>query len=146
MSVFRTAASRWIAGVVCVIAGCLVACAGAASASSSSSGAIGSRAQIEDVICQTALDPPARAFSVTAQMKPIAGTQHMELEFDLQVSTASTPAFTDVAGSGLGTWLTPPNANLGQRPGDIWVLHHPVANLTAPAVYRFIVSFRWLGA
>jgi hypothetical protein len=125
---------------VCLALGCLTAAAAVATASNAP------RAQIEDVICQKALDPPARAFSATAVMRPIKGTAHMQLEFQLEVSTTTASAFTDLPGTGLGTWLSPPNPNLGQRPGDIWVLHHPVANLSAPAFYRFTISFRWLGA
>jgi hypothetical protein len=123
------------------VGACLLLGAGAAAVSAAGGGA----AQLQSQICQRALDPPARAISVTAVMRPVTGTQHMELEFQLETRAPTATAFTAVSGTGLGTWLTPPNATLGQRPGDIWVLHHPVADLSAPAVYHFVVSFRWLG-
>jgi hypothetical protein len=128
-------------GAACLLGCCFVAAAGVAAAASTAS-----RAQIKDLICQKAIDPPARAFSITTVMRPIKGTAHMQLELQLQESTATPASFSDVPGAGLGTWLTPPNPNLGQRPGDIWVVHHPVANLAAPAVYRFSASFRWIGS
>ena len=43
-----------------------------------------SRAQLADFICQRALDPPVRAVSVTAVMRPIAGTVRLQMSFDLE--------------------------------------------------------------
>jgi hypothetical protein len=105
----------------------------------------GPRAQLLDFICQRALDPPARAVSVTAEMRPVTGTQRMQLEFVLLSEAPGASSFTTVPGPGLGVWGTPPDPTLGQRSGDRWIVHHPVADLTAPAVYRFSVSFRWIG-
>lgn len=139
MSVLRMTIARWVTAA-CLLVCCFAAAVGVASASTAP------RAQIKDLICQKALDPPARAFSITTVMRPIKGTAHMQLELQLQESTTTPAAFSDVPGTGLGSWLTPPDPNLGQRPGDIWVVHHPVANLAAPAVYRFSASFRWLGS
>jgi hypothetical protein len=42
--------------------------------------------------------------------------------------------------------LTPDDPTLGQRPGDVWIVNHPVVGLAAPATYRFRVSFRWIGS
>ena len=122
---------------------CLVLAGFAAAVASASSGP---RAQIEGVVCQKALDPPARVFSATTVMRPIKGTAHMQLEVELFVSTATSPAFSNLPGTNLDTWLSPQDPNLGQRPGDTWVEQHPVANLAAPAAYRFSISFRWLGS
>ena len=124
----------------CVVSG---VAAGATAVAANAGGGV---AVLQNEVCQKALDPPARAISVTAVMRPVTGTQHMELEFQLLTKTPTATAFTPVSGSGLGTWLTPPNPTLGQRPGDIWVLNHPVADLAAPAVYHFVVTFRWIGA
>jgi hypothetical protein len=81
-------------------------------------------------------------------MRPLAGTKGLELKFDLLSKTAGAFGFTVVRGGDLGTWITPPRQaiTLGTRPGDVWTLNHPVADLPAPATYRFRVSFRWLGA
>jgi hypothetical protein len=89
--------------------------------------------------------PRARAVSVTAEMRPVTGTQRMQLEFVLLSQAPGASSFTAVPGPGLGVWGSPPDPTLGQRSGDRWIVHHPVADLTAPAVYRFSVSFRWIG-
>jgi hypothetical protein len=127
-----------------LVGACLVLGVGTTAVAVAAAG--GGVAQLQQQVCQKALDPPARAISVTAVMHPVTGTQHMELEFQLLMRAPTATAFTPVSGAGLGTWLTPPNPTLGQRPGDIWVLNHPVADLVAPAVYHFVVSFRWIGA
>jgi hypothetical protein len=125
-----------------LIGACLVLGVGAGAVSAAAGGGV---AQLRAPVCQRALDPPARAISVTAVMRPVKDTQHMEMEFQLLMKAPSATAFTAVAGTGLGTWLTPTDTTLGQRPGDIWILNHPVADLAAPADYHFVVSFRWLG-
>ncbi len=104
------------------------------------------RAQLRNLVCQRALDPPARAVSITAVMRPLAGTQKLEMKFELLSRTAGVGASTQLPGAGLGTWITPVRPTLGRRAGDVWIVHHPVAGLSAPAAYRFSVGFRWLGA
>ncbi len=104
------------------------------------------RAQLRNLVCQKALDPPARAVSITAVMRPVTGTQKLQMKFDLLSRPAGAGAFTPLAGTGLGTWIAPDKATLGRRAGDVWIVHHPVADLSAPAVYRFRVGFRWLGS
>ena len=42
--------------------------------------------------------------------------------------------------------MTPKNPTLGQRPGDRWVVKHPVVDLAGPDFYRFRVAFRWIDA
>jgi hypothetical protein len=104
------------------------------------------RAVLHDFVCQKALDPAARAFSVTAVMRPLTGTQKLAVNFFLLQKTAATAGYVTVPGTGLGVWISPTNpVTLGQRPGDIWNVPHPVADLDAPAAYRFRVEFRWIG-
>jgi hypothetical protein len=123
-----------LAGVVAVLGA--VAAAGAAAPP---------RAALRGFICQHALDPAARAVSVKGVMRPLAGTKKMQLRFQL-VSRSKSSGTSMVNGGDLGTWITPANATLGQRHGDVWILNKQVVNLAAPASYRFRVSFRWLGA
>ncbi|MDQ6605509.1 MAG: hypothetical protein M3Z06_03065, partial [Actinomycetota bacterium] len=104
------------------------------------------RAQLRNLICRKALDPRARAVSITAVMRPVPGTQKLELRFELSSRTAGVGVFRQLSGTGLGTWITPTEPTLGRRAGDVWRVHHPVADLSAPAAYRFRVDFRWLGA
>jgi hypothetical protein len=121
---------------VLALVGCTVAGASAAPP----------RAQLRNLICQRALDPPARAVSITAVMRPVSGTEKLEMKFELLSRVPGSVAPTQLSGTGLGTWIAPEKASLGQRPGDVWIVHHPVADLTAPAGYHFRVSFRWLGS
>lgn len=102
------------------------------------------RAQLRSFSCQRALDPANRSVSVTAVMRPVAGTQHMALRFDLLSSTPTSAARPVKAGD-LGVWISPSNPTLGQLPGDVWNLQKPVVALAAPARYRFRVQFRWTG-
>ncbi len=110
------------------------------------SAAVPPRAVLRNLICQKALDPPARAVSITAVMRPLAGTQKLEMKFELLSRLPGAGVATQLAGTGLGSWIAPDKPTLGRRPGDVWIVHHPVADLSAPAAYHFRVAFRWLGA
>ena len=103
-------------------------------------------AQLKAFVCQKAVDPPARAVSVQAVMRPVTGTSKMQMKFELMRQTKAHPRFAVVHGRGLGSWLTPENPTLGQRAGDVWIVNHPVVDLAAPATYKFRVTFRWIGA
>jgi hypothetical protein len=112
----------------------------------SSVGASQPRASLRAFVCQHALDPPARAVSVTAVMRPVSGTKHMRLRFQLLSRAKGAATFAPISGGDLGTWIDPKSATLGQRSGDVWILHKQVVDLVAPAAYRYQVSFRWIGA
>jgi hypothetical protein len=103
------------------------------------------RAALTGVLCQRALDPAARVVSVTAVMRPVEGTERMQVEFRLLQRLAGARRYLSLGGVGLDTWLEPPVPTLGQRPADVWRVIKPVSDLAAPAVYRFAVAFRWLG-
>ena len=77
-------------------------------------------------------------------MRPVTGTQTLQIKFSLSLTASGEPATAVVAG-GLGQWLTPSDPTLGQRPGDIWKLSKTVYNLGGGS-YQFSVAFRWLGA
>ncbi len=102
--------------------------------------------QLRSFVCQKALDPPARAVSVQAVMRPLTGTSKMQIEFDLMRQTKPHGRFITVHGKGLGSWISPTDPTLGQQAGDVWILNHPVVNLAAPATYKFKVTFKWIGA
>jgi CARDB len=124
----------------------LVAVLALGPATASSAGATAARSQLRSFVCQKALDPPTRAVSIQAVMRPVAGTAKMQIRFDLMRKSKPGAAFKIVRGHFLGSWLTPDNPTLGQRPGDVWIVNHPVVGLPAPATYRFRVTFRWLGS
>jgi hypothetical protein len=145
---------RLAAGAATLALGALVAVATASAATSTAATAgtqTGSqaptqpRAQLTGFNCHRAFDPPNRSVGVTAVMRPLTGTAHMALKFTL-LSTSPSGATTTIHFGDLGTWKTPRNPTLGQRPGDVWNLQKSVYQLTAPATYRFRVSFRWTGS
>jgi hypothetical protein len=111
----------------------------------SSVGAASPRARLRAPTCVTALDPPARAISITATMRPLANTNKLQVKFDLTSRAGTSGPFTRVRGGDLSTWVTPKDRTLGQHPGDVWNVIKQVVDLKAPATYRFKVSFRWLG-
>jgi CARDB len=102
-------------------------------------------AQLKGFDCQHALDPPDRGVAVRAVMRPLAGTQRLELKFDLLVSHAGSAA-VPVRSGDLGVWSEPKNPTLGQLSGDVWNFQKTVVDLDAPATYQFRVSFRWFGS
>jgi hypothetical protein len=104
------------------------------------------RDELRSFVCQKALDPPTRAVSVQAVMRPLTGTSAMQVRFDLMRRTKPWGPFRLVRGRLLGSWISPRDPTLGQRPGDVWIVSHPVVDLPAPATYRFKVSFRWTGS
>ncbi len=122
---------------------CAIVCTASASAASAS--ASPPLDQLRSFVCQKALDPPARAISVQAVMRPVPGTARMQMRFDLMRKTAPGTSFTMVRGRQLDSWISPQDPTLGQRPDDVWILNHPVVDLAAPATYRFRVRFRWIG-
>jgi hypothetical protein len=87
-----------------------------------------------------------RVISVRAVMRPVSGTERMEVRFVLLKKTVRGGS-VPVTGGDLGAWLSPTDpATLGQSPNDVWSISHPVTQLRAPGNYRFRVTFRWLGA
>ena len=104
------------------------------------------RAALERFACQHSANALDRAVAVTALMRPVTGTAHLELRFNLQRKSTAHGSFTNVSGGDLGKWRSPSDPTLGQRADDVWIVDKQVANLAAPAVYRFRVAFRWLGA
>lgn len=104
------------------------------------------RAALEGFACQRAANPLDRAIQVTAVMRPITGTQRMQMKFDLLRRRDGSSRFVRVQGRDLGVWLDPVPATLGQRPNDVWRLKKIVANLAGASEYRLRVILRWLGS
>ena len=68
------------------------------------------------------------------------------MRFELLTRSQASPAATLVRGGDLGTWIPPNDPAFGQQPGDVWKVNKLVVDLTAPATYRFRVTFHWTGA
>jgi hypothetical protein len=118
----------------------------AALGASVAAGADPPRAILNGFVCRTSATALNRAISITAVMRPVSGTERMALKFELQRRAAGTASFADVSGGDLGKWIYPADPpTLGTRPDDVWKLDKQVVNL-ASAVYRFRVTFRWIGA
>jgi hypothetical protein len=116
-----------------------------AAATARAAAAASPRAQLALYSCQQALNPLDRSISVQSVMRPLAGTVGMSVEFDLLARAPGAAALSPVHAAGLGVWVQAPGG-LGQEPGDVWRVSKPVADLGAPAAYRFQVLFRWRGA
>lgn len=123
--------------------------AGAPPASAAATGAgpaSSSVAQLSGYACVRARDPLLRGMTVTAVMRPLSGTQRLELRFDLLKAFHRAGRYRAVKGKNLGIWFSPTDpATLGQQAGDVWRFDHPVVGLAAPAFYRLRVGFRWVG-
>ena len=106
-----------------------------------------SNTALEGFACHRSSNSLNRWIEVTAVMRPVTGTERMSMRFQLLRRRPPSRTFVGVNGGDLGKWIYPTNPpTLGSRPGDRWAVQKPVANLYAPAVYRFRVSFRWLGS
>jgi hypothetical protein len=126
---------------------CALAAGPAVAAAEQSSGTTTPpRAGLDGFVCKRASDALDRVIAVVGVMRPVTGTQRMEMRFVLQRRAPGAALFTPVRGGDLGHWRQPDPTTLGQRPNDVWRLRKLVANLPGPATYRFRVSFRWLGA
>jgi hypothetical protein len=120
----------------------------AVGATPASAATVPPRATLRGGVCQHALDPAGRGISVTAVMRPLPGTMKMAMRFQLWRRPSRRSKATSLQGRKLGGWMNPTDPpTLGQLPGDVWIVHHPVVDLlVAPALYRFSVSFRWFGS
>ena len=131
--------------MIAAIAGAGLAGAGSAG-SALATGASPPRARLRAFVCQRALDPPTRAVSISAVMRPLARTGKMALRFQLLRDSAPHGPLSAVKGGDLGAWISPADPTLGRLPHDVWVFTKQVVDLAAPAAYRFRVYFRWTGA
>lgn len=126
------------------VAAALAVAAPVASASRPRVTSVPRRDAIGAIACHQAINPLQRDVSVQATMRPLTGTQTLQIKFSLNLTVSGEPATAVVAG-GLGQWLTPSDPTLGRRSGDIWKLSKSVYNLGGGS-YQFAVAFRWLGA
>jgi hypothetical protein len=89
--------------------------------------------------CATSTVPAERSATFTAQMVATSATQRMGMRIELQQRLRGEAVFHTVIASGLGVWRA-------SEPGvKIYKYVKQVTNLTAPAAYRAVVHFRWVG-
>lgn len=89
--------------------------------------------------CVTSTVQTERSATFTAQMVATAATQKMAMRFELQERMRGETDFHTVVAPGLGAWQR-------SEPGvKIYKYVKQITNLAAPAAYRAVVRFRWLG-
>jgi hypothetical protein len=90
--------------------------------------------------CTTSEVQSERSATFSGEITAIPGSTHMAMRIDVQERTPAEALFHTVVAPGLGVW----------RASDPGVKSYKylkqVTNLTAPAVYRATVHFRWLNA
>jgi hypothetical protein len=80
-----------------------------------------------------------RSATFTAQMTATSATQRMGMRIELQQRTRGESEFHTVMAPGFGVW------HPSEQGVKIYKYVKQVTNLSAPAAYRAVVRFRWLG-
>ena len=89
--------------------------------------------------CLTATEPTERSATFSGEMTAIAGAVRMSMRVELLERMSGETSYHTVAAPGLGVWRS-------AAPGvGVYKYVKQVTNLTAPADYRGLFSFRWQG-
>ncbi len=89
--------------------------------------------------CETSTVQLERSVTFTAQMTATSATQKMGMRIELQQRLHGESEFHTLSAPGFGVWRA-------SEPGvKIYKYVKQVTNLEAPAAYRAIVRFRWIG-
>jgi hypothetical protein len=89
--------------------------------------------------CATSTVQAERSVTFVAQMTATNATQRMGMRIELQQRLRGEGEFHTVVAPGFGVWHP-------SEPGvKIYKYVKQVTNLSAPAAYRAVVRFRWLG-
>jgi hypothetical protein len=119
----------------------VIACAGLLALSAAAQSASPPRASAQLDRCHPSLDAAQRYAVFSGAMRSLrAGQDRMEMRFDLFRRAHGSLVFKRVAAPGLGVWNRA-NPGVGR-----FKFRQKVENLSAPAAYRAVVSFRWTGA
>src|SRR5438874_7459721 len=122
-------------------AGALALCAAAPGAAPGQSGAgpaLPSTATLEQ--CVTSVEQLERSATFAGEMSAIPGTLRMAIRIDVQERVPGRAGFHTVTAPGLGVW------RMSDPKVKIYKYLKQVTNLSAPAVYRALVRFRWESA
>lgn len=90
--------------------------------------------------CVTATVQEQRAVAFSAEMTAVPGTVRMAMRIDLEERATDEAEFHTVTASGLGVWRS------SDPRVKVYKYLKQVTNVSAPAVYRGLVRFRWLNA
>jgi hypothetical protein len=92
------------------------------------------------VQCQTTGEQAERSATFAGEMSAIAGATRMSMRIELLERLPGDTGYHAVAAPGLGVWRS-------SDPGvGVYRYVKQVTNLSAPADYKALVSFRWQGA
>jgi|GEM_PF-2412356 hypothetical protein len=89
--------------------------------------------------CLTSTVQAERSVTFTAQMTATATTQRMAVRVELEQRLRGEPVYHPITAPGLGVW------ERSETGVQIYKYVKQVTNLDAPAAYRAVVRFRWLG-
>ena len=89
--------------------------------------------------CKPSLDQAARTMVVEGRMKTLPGARRLQMRFVLQTRGAERTKWTRVAVPGFSGYSTADPAP------KRYVFDKRIEGLEAPADYRMVVRFRWLG-
>ncbi|MFZ1155338.1 MAG: hypothetical protein WAN93_10585 [Solirubrobacteraceae bacterium] len=89
--------------------------------------------------CDTSTVQAERSATFTAQMVATSATQRMGMRIELQQRLRGEMEFHTILAPGFGVWRS------SESGVKIYKYVKQVTNLDAPAAYRAVVRFRWLG-
>lgn len=89
--------------------------------------------------CLTTGAPAARSATFSGEMTSIPGTARMSMRIELLERTPNETGYHPVLAPSVGVWRT---ADPGVK---AYKRLEQVTNLSAPASYRALISFRWAG-
>lgn len=90
--------------------------------------------------CESSLDQVARTMVVEGRMRTLPGARRLQMRFELQTRLTKRVRWSRVPVPGFGAYST---ADPAPRR---YVFDKRIEGLSAPAEYRMVVRFRWLGA
>jgi len=85
-----------------------------------------------------------RVAVVSTWMRPIPDGRHLAVKIDLWERRPGNRWSLRSDVPGLGSWVTPSDAGVGSRAGDVFKYRQAVGRLEVPAAYRFHATFHWL--
>lgn len=96
-------------------------------------------AKVRTLACQSDREQSGRSATFAGDIRAIPGSVRLQIKFVLQARGVDGEGWAAVAAPGFRTWNT-------SAPGVARYVHEKqVDDLLAPAAYRVIVRFRWLG-
>ncbi len=139
-SITATHARRLLAGFACVLTLLWMGLAGLANAQSdqplNGSTSLDSASLVQ---CLSASEPAERSATFAGEMAMIPGATRMSMRIELLERMPGESGYHPVLAPGVGVWRT---ADTGVRS---YRHLEQVTNLSAPAAYRALITFRWQG-